>query len=127
MQILLDTHALLWHEQATEKFSVKAREMLATLGVELPVSYVSIWEIAIKTGIGKLRLNCSVEDFVISVTAKGLSLVPIRLEHLYAVADLPHHHRDPFDRLLAAQAIVEGATLLSADPAFDNYGVARCW
>jgi PIN domain nuclease of toxin-antitoxin system len=127
MQVLLDTHALLWHEQAIEKFSVKAREMLATPGVELTVSYVSIWEIAIKTGIGKLRLNCSVEDFVNSVMAQGLPLLPIQLEHFFSVSKLPHHHRDPFDRLLAAQAIVEGAALLSADPAFDNYGVARCW
>jgi PIN domain nuclease of toxin-antitoxin system len=92
------------------------------------VSVVSIWEIAIKYGIGKLNLEIPFDDFIDrQITPNGIQLLDIKLEHLKVVSTLPLHHRDPFDRLLIAQAIVEDIILISTDRVFSLYPVRLMW
>lgn len=93
---------------------------------QLLFSVASLWEINIKYGLGKLSLPNRPVDFLPTHLARHrVDLFPIADAHTYAVADLPLHHRDPFDRMLVAQALVEGLPLVSADDAFDDYGVNR--
>jgi PIN domain nuclease of toxin-antitoxin system len=89
---------------------------------------VSVWEIAIKHSLGRLNLQMSLPDFVRRHLApRQVTLLQIKIPHLLNVAMLPHHHRDPFDRLLIAQALTENSPLVSTDSAFDQYGVQRLW
>lgn len=127
MRLLLDTHTLIWAIDALPQLSPEAARLIADRGNLLVASDVSLWEFAIKVSIGKLTLSSSLPDTIQRIRSHRITWLPINHDHLLRLAELPYCHRDPFDRLLAAQAIVEGATLLSADPAFDNYGVARCW
>jgi PIN domain nuclease of toxin-antitoxin system len=95
---------------------------------ERVLSIVTVREIGIKLAIGKLRLSKPYRSFVESAVADlRLSEMPIRIDHVERQMSLPFHHRDPFDRLLAAQALVEGIPLISNDPVFDAYGVTRIW
>jgi PIN domain nuclease of toxin-antitoxin system len=94
--------------------------LLADGGTDAQVSIASVWEVAIKTSIGKLRAP---EDFADAAVAEGLALLPIEVEHIRAVRDLPFHHRDPFDRMLVAQALVEGLALVTRDRQLAAYGV----
>ena len=116
---LVDTHILLWDLAADERLS---RRHLALMRDAKPkfVSIVSMWEIAIKAALGKLRMS---DDFIVIIREAGIEILPIRAEHTFAVRDLPHHHRDPFDRMLIAQARVEGLTMLTADRAFSAYDI----
>lgn len=92
------------------------------------VSIVSIWEIAIKYGIGKLNLEVPFDDFIDrQIIPNGIQLLDLKLEHLKLVSALPLHHRDPFDRLLIAQAIIEDILIISADRVFSLYPVQRMW
>lgn len=96
--------------------------------VELLISTVSLWEIAIKTSIGKLTLTQSYEVFIPQqLEQNSIEILPIKLEHLVVVSTLPFHHRDPFDRLLIAQAMVEKIPIVGFDKAFDAYPVTRLW
>ena len=127
MRLLLDTHTLIWSIDALPQLSLEAARLSADRSNFLIASAFSLWELAIKVSIGKLTLSSSLPETIERIRSHRISWLPINHAHLLQLAELPLHHRDPFDRLLAAQAIVEGATLLSADPAFDNYGVTRCW
>lgn len=123
MRLLLDTHVLLWSQQAPSRLAV-VEALLLDPGNELVVSAVSAWEIAIKTSISKLTLPDPVATWVPSRTAAlGATPLPITQAHAVAVAELPYHHRDPFDRLLVAQARAAGASIVTADPAFTAYDV----
>ena len=126
--LLLDTHAFLWWVEDAPRLSMKAREQIADASRPCFVSVASCWEMAIKSSLGKLRLALPVGDYVSHhVAENSFRLLPITLEHAAFVEPLPFHHRDPFDRLLAAQAVCEGLLLVSADPSFDAYGVQRLW
>jgi PIN domain nuclease of toxin-antitoxin system len=95
---------------------------------ELLVSVGTIWELSIKAGLGKLRLSLPYRNWMERATADlGLTFLPITLEHADRQMALPFHHRDPFDRLLVAQCLVESISLVSADTVFDQYGVTRIW
>ncbi|MBF8301355.1 MAG: Conserved protein of unknown function, probable VapC16-like toxin (part2) [Acidobacteria bacterium] len=124
MKILLDTQCWLWMALAPERLGAKARELVETTQNELVLSAASAWEIAIKHAIGKLRLPEPPERFVPSrhVTLRTLAL-PIDQDHALRVGTLPAHHRDPFDRMLIAQAQAEGLPILTADPVFSRYDV----
>ncbi len=125
---LLDTHALLWLMEDDPRLGAKAKALAAAGDVPLFVSYASLWEIAVKQSIGKLTLALPLLDFVESrVLGAGLSLLSIRVEHIARCADLPLHHRDPFDRLLVAQCLIEEVSILSRDAQLDAYGVERVW
>ena len=128
MNLLLDTHALLWFASGHRRLSPTASEEIASEGNTKWVSMASLWEMAIKIGVGQLRLESPLEEFVTTeLGPRGLKVLPLRLAHLTGVISLPHHHRDPFDRLLAAQCLSEGLSLVSIDAVFDKYGVQRVW
>ena len=128
MAYLLDTHTFLWMRHAPQHLGPEARSICADANSELRLSLVSGWEMAIKLSIGKLRLPQPLRQILVEArTLNGIATLPIEETHVLRVRHLPLHHRDPFDRLLAAQAIEEGLTLLSRDAAFDAYAVQRVW
>ncbi len=126
MRQLLDTHTFLWFVMGNPRITPKLRAQIEDN--ENFVSIVSVWEIAIKYRIGKLNLELPFDDFIdLQIVPNGIQLLDIKLEHLKVVATLPLHHRDSFDRLLIAQAIVEEIVLISADSVFSLYPVQRMW
>jgi PIN domain nuclease of toxin-antitoxin system len=126
MAVLLDTQAFLWWVADDPRLSKRAARAIAA--TECLLSVASCWEMAIKASLGKLTLPGAVGRFVQEqLEVNGFSLIAISLEHAAGVAELPFHHRDPFDRLLVAQALAEGLSLVSADPIFRRYGVTRVW
>jgi PIN domain nuclease of toxin-antitoxin system len=128
VKILIDSHALLWFGWNDIHLGQKARKIMSDSGNELLFSSGSMWELAIKAGLGKLKLMADYRAFMQqAIESLDLALLPISLEHTARLSVLPLHHRDPFDRLLAAQAIVEQVPILSADVAFDAYPVQRVW
>ena len=128
MNILLDTHAFLWFLQDDPKLSAVARALIEDSESRPLLSIASLWEIAIKISLGKLQLTQPYEVFVPQQLAmNGIGILNVTIEHTAAVATLPFHHRDPFDRLLAVQSKIEEMTLVSADPAFDAYAAKRVW
>lgn len=128
MTILLDTHAFLWFVGADARLSRKAVSTMKDEANAIVMSVASVWEMAIKAGLGKLRLPQAVETFVPEqMQLNGIGQLAIEVRHAARVQGLPPHHADPFDRLLVAQALTEGLPILSADPAFDAYGVQRIW
>ncbi len=122
MKLLLDTHALLWWLADDERLGPRARSRIESRGNEVLVSHVSLWEIAIKIGIGKLRLD--IGEAVAAIRERGFAELSLTPPHLITLAALERHHRDPFDHMLIAQAIVEGAMLLSEDGRMRDYPVA---
>jgi PIN domain nuclease of toxin-antitoxin system len=128
VKILLDTHAFLWFIEDSPKLSTEARSVIEDGFNEPVLSVASLWEMAIKVSIGKLDLKKPFETFVPDqLELNGFDQLAISFDHIAAVAKLPFHHRDPFDRLLVAQALVEGIPLVSADDLLDAYGVIRLW
>ena len=128
MKYLLDTHALLWFLAGGKQLSGKARQLIEDLDNEIFVSIVSLWEIAIKVSLGKLTLTKSFEDlFPEQLHLNSIEILPITVDSLIKLTALPSHHRDPFDRLIIAQALVEGLPIIGVDSAFDAYGISREW
>ncbi len=124
MKLLLDTAAFLWWIENPRKVPKDARAAIASPDNEVLLSIVSPWEIAVKASIGKLRTPGDLEAMLPDM---GIELLPISLTHVAAVQALPFHHRDPFDRMLIAQARSEQAVVLTSDPMFAKYGVATLW
>jgi PIN domain nuclease of toxin-antitoxin system len=118
MRLLLDTHVLIWWDEGA-RLRAEAKRAIRDAD-QVYVSAVSGWEIAIKTALGRLRPTRTAAD---AVAESGFEELPVRLRHAEALGRLGPHHRDPFDRLLAAQALAEGLTLVTRDPAFGPYGV----
>jgi len=126
--ILLDSHAFLWFVWDDPLLSPAAKQRIEDPANHKWVSVASCWEIAIKAGLGKLRLGEPTTTFLPRELATNhFSLLRIELAHATLVETLPPHHKDPFDRLLIAQAIIEKLPLVSADAVFDEYGVTRLW
>ena len=124
MRILLDTQCWLWMLASPERFSTDARARLTAAENELFLSVASAWEIVIKHALGKLGLPVEPGEYVPSrLAASRVTPLPIHLSHALQVGRLPRHHRDPFDRLLIAQAKVEGLVILTAYPQFGPYDV----
>ncbi|WP_126445684.1 type II toxin-antitoxin system VapC family toxin [Sulfuricystis multivorans] len=128
MKLLLDTHAFLHWVADDPRLTPKVREVIADMDNEVFVSLIVPWELAIKSALGKICLNQSVGRFVTQqVEANGFSLLGIDLADIALVETLPLHHRDPFDRLLIAQAKNRNLTLVSGDAAFSAYSIKRIW
>ncbi len=128
MTYLLDTGVWLWSLWEPERIARKAREVMADLGQQVFLSAVTSWEIAIKAGAGKLTVPEPAGSYVPRRMAdQGLRPLPISHRHALAVAALPRHHRDPFDRLLVAHALVEDVAIVSADATLDLYAIRRIW
>lgn len=125
MTLLLDTHLVLWW-MAGEASRISSRALAAfgSDGIEPIVSAVTIWEVAIKRGLGKLDAP---QDLLIQLERAGVELLPITARHADLVASLPLHHRDPFDRLLIAQATIEGISIVSHDKSLGRYDVEIVW
>jgi PIN domain nuclease of toxin-antitoxin system len=128
MKLLLDTHAFIWWATEPEKLSPKAQGLIADPSNSLLLSVVAVWEMQIKSQLGKLQLNLPLRELVeAQQRVNGLWVLAIELEHVLALDSLPAHHKDPFDRLLIAQAVVEDAALVSKDNAFVSYAVKLVW
>jgi len=128
MKLLLDTHSFLWFIGGSSKLSVNARMLIEDLSNQSVLSVASLWEIAIKVSSGKLSLVQSFETFIPQqMSLNGIELLEISFPHTVVVATLPFHHRDPFDRLLIAQAIVEQIPIVGCDTKFDAYAITRLW
>ena len=126
--VLLDTHAMLWFLWDDSRLSGPAKSLIEDANNRKLVSIASCWEIAIKVGLGKLDLGESSRSFLPREIARNnFELLSINLDHTTMVEGLVAHHRDPFDRLLIAQAMIEGLSVVSADAVFDEYGVSRLW
>ena len=128
MRLLLDTHAFLWWVGASPKLSRRAKAAVAKATNQCLVSVASGWEIAIKVSLGQLRIDAALDRFLPEQLAlNGFQPLAIDFKHTARVARLPFQHRDPFDRLLVAQAIEEELTVVTADAVFAQYGVKRLW
>lgn len=128
MRLVLDTHAWLWHYLGDSRLSATAHNAIANSANDKFVSPASYWELAIKVSLGKLVLTESYGDLIQhSIFDNGFSILPIEPRHTAALLSLPHHHRDPFDRLLTAQVSVEKMSIVSNDALLDQYSITRIW
>ena len=127
MTLLLDTHAYLWFNADDPHLSARAAELIESPYQSPAVSIASFWEVTIKVAIGKLKIDTTLEAFMASAPAQDITVVPIRPEHLLVYSPLKSHHRDPFDRILVAQSIVEKIPIISSDASLDLYGIQRIW
>ena len=124
MKLLLDTHTFIWWADQPEKLSPDALSALEDEANELLLSVASVWEMQIKIQLGKLKLSLPLKELIKNQQeANDLTVSPVTLTHVLAVDALPYHHKDPFDRLLIAQSIAEGLTIVTADSQFSAYSV----
>ena len=128
MKLLLDTHSFLWFVSGDPKLSVQARSLIGASENEIFLSTASLWEIAIKSSLGKLNLAKPFEVLIPQqLNLNQIELLNITIAHTAFLTTLPFHHRDPFDRLLIAQSHVEDLPMISRDSAFDSYSIKRLW
>src|SRR5215217_1003585 len=128
MRLLIDSHALTWYVDQHQQLSSASHAAISDPANELLLSAGSIWEIAIKIGLGKLVLTQPFLPWMSQALSDlGITVLPITVEYADAQAGLPRHHSDPFDRLIVAQALVEELAIVSADASMDPYGITRLW
>ena len=128
MKLLLDTHAFLWFVLDDPRLSTHAKALIADPGNDITMSPASCWEIAIKISLGKYQLNEPYQALMErELITNHFQLLPIEVKHIARLTTLPFHHRDPFDRLLVAQAIAEDLPLVSGDATLDAYPITRRW
>lgn len=127
MQILLDTHIFIWLLEGNSNVSPLVRELIESTENSLYLSIVSLWEIAIKLGVGKLELQYRFDELQDVLMQFNVEVVPITFEHTKCYYDLPLYHRDPFDRMLISQAISNSLILFTQDTKLDPYPVQRFW
>ena len=128
MRLLLDTNSFLWFINGSDRLSVNAQDLIADLNNQLVLSSASLWEIAIKVSIGKLELLLPYNQLIPEqLEENDINVLPIELSHLTKVIGLPFHHRDPFDRLIIAQALTEDLPVVSSDAVFSQYVVKLIW
>ncbi len=124
MQLLLDTHILIWFLNGDNQLTEEIKNSIKNLDNKCYVSMASIWEIAIKTTLGKLNINISFDTLKLILIANKIEVLPIDFEHIQQLLVLPPHHTDPFDRLIIAQAISEDISIVTKDAKFDLYNVS---
>ena len=127
MDVLLDTHTFLWYLQDSKELSSKAAEILEDPSSNLWLSIASLWEISIKLGLGKLRLQNSFSELEVVLQQLKIEVLLITFSDTERYLNLPLHHRDPFDRILVAPAMNHSLVLISCDLAFDAYDLQRIW
>jgi PIN domain nuclease of toxin-antitoxin system len=127
MNLLIDTHVFLWWDSQPEKIPNRALSALEDPDNTIWLSLVSIWEVQIKTQLGKLTIHQPLDSLVQQQQQNGIQLLPIKLNHILAIQPLPYYHKDPFDRLLIAQSIAENLTCVSADSVFKQYNIPILW
>jgi len=128
MKLLLDTHTFIWWDSEPARLSSLALRACQDQANTLILSVVSVWEIQIKSQLDKLKLDLPLPEIIQSQRqTNSVEILTVELEHVLELQDLPYHHKDPFDRLLIAQANVEDAFLVSGDSTFSNYLVRLIW
>jgi PIN domain nuclease of toxin-antitoxin system len=127
MDILLDTHALWWFLNGSGKMPVTVKETILSAENTIYVSIASIWEAVIKMSIGKLNFDGDIGGFIEAIEDEDFLLLDITTKHIKAVKDLPLIHRDPFDRILVAQAVVEELPVLTTDSDMGKYDISTIW
>jgi PIN domain nuclease of toxin-antitoxin system len=128
VKLILDTHAFLWFVTNDPLLSATAKALIADPANEIVISPASYWEVAIKVSIGKYPLAVPFEQFFTEgVEGNDFSILPVEIRHAAVLASLPMHHKDPFDRMIIAQAMVERIPIVSIDAALDAYGIIRIW
>jgi PIN domain nuclease of toxin-antitoxin system len=127
MNLLVDTHILIWYIAGNPSLKPKMTDLLETTENDLSISVASLWEIAIKVGKGKLDLGIEFHELEEILAQLNIQILPILFSDLNVQRTLPFHHTDPFDRLIISQAINQNLVLMSADSAFSNYPVENIW
>jgi PIN domain nuclease of toxin-antitoxin system len=127
VKLLADTHAFLWFALGDDRLSPRARSAMEDADGEWCLSAASVWEMAIKSSLGRLELPKPAPEYFAGKVRQGLRIAPVEWSHAALVERLPFHHRDPFDRLIIAQALVDRLTVVTRDPVFGDYGVAVVW
>lgn len=127
MSYILDTHTLLWYIENDAKLSTAVKSTLENTEDPIFLSVVSLWEIAIKVNIAKLKISAPMDTLVAYLADQDISILPITPAHIARYTTLDLHHRDPFDRMIIVQAMEEELIVLGADEAFDLYDVKRVW
>ena len=131
MRYLIDTHTFLWFSNGDQALSQKAKNVILDANNTIFISIASLWEISIKMALGKLSIASNYADIIDDVTGNNIAILPINFAHTVQQNQLPLHHRDPFDRIIIAQAIVENLHILGKDVIFDDYlnemPIKRIW
>ena len=128
MRVLIDSHALIWYVDQDKLLSIASHAAISDPANDLLLSAGSIWEIGIKIGLGKLLLTQPFKVWMNqAISDLHVTVLPLTVEYVDVQSNLPKHHGDPFDRLIAAQAIVEQVSIISADTNLDAYGITRIW
>ena len=128
MRILLDTHAFIWWLAGSDRLPIAARHVIGSASNETFVSAASAWEIATKRRIGKLHgVDALADNVSIAIAGEGFKELPITVDDAVRAGSLPGPHRDPFDRMLIAQALAHHLVLISTEAIFDGYGIRRLW
>ncbi len=127
MKYLIDTHTLIWFVENDSKLPPATSSIISNLQNSIFVSMASLWEISIKTSIGKLKLNQPVQSIFNCLPLQSIEVLPINQDHILEILSLSFHHRDPFDRLIIAQASIENMPIISCDTIFDSYPIVRIW
>jgi PIN domain nuclease of toxin-antitoxin system len=128
MKLLVDTHVFIWWDAEPAKLPSQILALCEDRANTVLLSVASLWEMQIKVQLGKLKLTLPLATLVINQQqTNGVEVLPITVEHVLALDDLPPHHKDPFDRMLIAQATAEDATLITNDPVFPKYSVKLVW
>ena len=127
MQLLLDTHPFIWFINGDNHLPEKIKSLIADVENECFLSVASIWEIAIKTSLGKLELQSGFDRITDFLFDNDIEILPIKFVHLQTLLKLEYYHRDPFDRIVISQGIAENLTVLSKDEIFDKYPIKLIW
>ena len=127
MNILLDTHALIWFITDNDKLPIKTKKIIESKENRCYVSIASLWEMGIKNSIGRLELNINLDDIFSTIEKTGFDILPITTQHILKNSELEFFHQDPFDRIIIAQSIVENIDIITIDKKFSNYNVSLVW
>ena len=127
MNLLLDTHALLWFYSGNSQLSIRVKNLIKDTSNTCFISIASLWEITIKYHLGKLELDDALEDLFAFVSRNQINVLPIEFSHLLKITSLPHTHKDPFDRIIIAQSISENFPIATKDGFFSAYEVDIIW
>ncbi|MEQ9297008.1 MAG: type II toxin-antitoxin system VapC family toxin [Cyclobacteriaceae bacterium] len=127
MKLLLDTHTFIWFVEGDISIPPVSQRLIENTSNQCFISSVSLWEMTIKSSLGKLEMSIEIDDLSKILTDLKIEILALKIEHLKVLSSLPFHHRDPFDRLIIAQALFENMTLLSKDQKFKHYPVDLHW
>jgi PIN domain nuclease of toxin-antitoxin system len=127
MHLILDTHVLIWFINGEKALPISLRKLISNTENTCYVSIASIWEMALKSSLGKLKLKIDFNKIAVLLQENDIAILPINIEHIEKLLELEYNHRDPFDRIILAQGITEGFTIISKDKHFKGYKADLLW